>query len=155
MQAFMDAAPAKIPWWERNWKRVLALTLGIAALATAGWFFFRHWNERKVADTFVATLQQKKYEDAYKLWGCSVQKPCETYSYQNFLEDWGPKGIYPDANRLKQVKTRHCNGGIIQDLQYGSDYMVQIFVSTDTMTMSFSPWPICDPRIPVKMVRGS
>jgi hypothetical protein len=65
-----------------------------------------------------------------------------------FLEDWGPKGPYADPARRKTEITRHCSSGIIQTVTFGSGEPLHLYVNSGDLRISFSPWPVCNPRIP-------
>jgi hypothetical protein len=61
---------------------VILVVLGIQ-------YLMRYRTEKITVRTFLTTVEAGNLEEAYKLW-----KPAETYSYKDFLEDWGPSGYY-------------------------------------------------------------
>lgn len=79
---------------ERIVKAVLIALAVVALLGAVYYVFFRNWQEELQARRFFRLLQAKQYEDAYVMWGCSVQEPCRYYPYEEFLEDWGPDAPY-------------------------------------------------------------
>lgn len=102
------------------------------------------------ASSFLKNLRNGQYEEAYRLWGCDPAQPCRDYRYEKFLEDWGPKGIFAAAARGETVVIRHCDTGIIQSVQLGApDDLVHLWVNSSDLSISFAPWPVCNPRIPV------
>lgn len=52
-------------------------------------YLMRYHTEKVTVRNFMTTVAVGNLEQAYKLW-----KPAETYSYKDFLEDWGPSGYY-------------------------------------------------------------
>jgi hypothetical protein len=58
-------------------------------LAAAGWYTFRFHAEKKAVSFFFDALAAGDTQRAYQVW-----KPQSSYSYQDFLEDWGPSGYY-------------------------------------------------------------
>ena len=84
--------------------RYLITTLVFLALVAGGiWWMLRFHQEKITARRFLNAVVTGQMEEAYKLW-----KPSATYTYQDFLEDWGPNGFYgpvrsyhyEDAERL-------------------------------------------------------
>lgn len=49
----------------------------------------RFHQEKITAHHFLDAVATGHFEDAYKIW-----KPSVSYSYKDFLEDWGPNGYY-------------------------------------------------------------
>ncbi len=63
---------------------VLAL---LAALSV--WYLFRFYPEKRAVEHFLDALVASDTQRAYQLW-----KPSTSYSYKDFLDDWGPTGYY-------------------------------------------------------------
>ncbi len=132
---------------EKLRNRVLVALAVLCVAGVSGWFIFRDWSEKKRLDEFFTLMRQQNYQAAYELWGCTRETPCRDYSFDRFLEDWGPEGIHNDPDAFEVVKTRHCSTGIIRTLRYRGKEDVHLFVNREDLVMGFSPWPICDPRI--------
>jgi hypothetical protein len=146
MAGFLDQYGVSDAKRERVWKRLLGAALLITVLGTVGYFIFRDWSEKAQAKKFFTLLEQKKYDDAYRLWGCDPAKPCRDYDMARFLEDWGPKSTHADPGKMKITATKSCKGGIIQILQYGEGDEVLLYVDRKDLVISFAPWPVCNPR---------
>ncbi len=58
-------------------------------LAFAVWYVFRFYPEKHAAERFLDAVATGNLEGAYQLW-----KPHSSYSYKDFLDDWGPTGYY-------------------------------------------------------------
>lgn len=138
--------------------RWILITLAVAAvlwvidwgLTLYGTYNLRDVREQWRAHQFFSLLSQKQYDAAYRLWGCEPAKPCRDYSFQKFMEDWGPRGVVPDISGRKTTAVRHCKGGIIEVLDFGgSGDPVNLYVDSKDFTLSFAPWPVCNPRMQV------
>ena len=128
--------------------RILLTTALLAVAGGAAYFTFRNYSEEKQAKAFLEHLRAKQYEQAYRVWGCTETKPCRDYSYEKFLEDWGPKSAHADVSRLEVTRTRSCSHGIIQTLRFNEKDEVLLWVDRSDLSLGFAPWPVCDPRIP-------
>ena len=115
-------------------------------LTTYGTFNLRDVREQWRAHSFFSLLSDKQYEAAYKMWGCDVSAPCRDYNFQKFMEDWGPKSPAADPSKRHVNAVRHCKTGIIQVINFGSGDAVNLWVESKDMTLSFAPWPVCNPR---------
>ncbi len=73
----------------------LALVL---LLAASGWYLFRFHAEKKAVALFFDALSAGDTQRAYQLW-----KPQPSYTYQDFLEDWGPSGYYGPVKSYRIV----------------------------------------------------
>ncbi len=82
----MDAAPPRPP--RHIWRYVL-LVIALAVMAMGVYAYFRDYSEERAVERFLTTLQQGKYEEAYRMW-----QPSPSYTYQDFLHDWGAQGDY-------------------------------------------------------------
>ena len=131
---------------ERRWKWIVGSVLAVLLVGFSGWLLFRDYREERAAKQFFDLLRQKDYDNAYRMWGCDPATPCRDYSMANFMEDWGPTGVHGQIDKLKFGKKKSCDTGIIQFLEYGPDDTVNLWVERSNLTLSFAPWPVCEPR---------
>ncbi len=70
---------------------IMAATAVVLGALAIYWLIFGylHMPERKAASHFFDTLCAGNTELAYKLW-----QPSHAYEYKDFLDDWGPSGMY-------------------------------------------------------------
>jgi hypothetical protein len=61
----------------------------IALIAVGCWYLLRFHTEKQTIRHFMDTVIAGNMDEAYRIW-----KPSETYSFKDFLEDWGPNGYY-------------------------------------------------------------
>jgi hypothetical protein len=133
---------------ERIIKRSLVAALVVLVVGGALYFFLRDYREKQQIQAFLELLQKKDYRAAYQMWGCTEASPCREYSFEKFLEDWGPKSPHANLSSVKVVKTRSCSSGVIQTLNFGDDDEVWLWVGRKDLTLGFAPWPMCNPQMP-------
>jgi hypothetical protein len=125
-----------------------AIVLGsviVAGLLAYG--IFKNHSEEQQAKTFVSLLQAHDYRGAYKLWGCSETSPCKDYSFDKFLEDWGPKSAHADQSSAHIGLSQSCGSGVVIRLDYkGSEEPVSLDIERSTNVVSFAPWAECPGR---------
>ncbi len=90
----LDAEPPKPRSKLRKFAPLIVL-LALLAGFLLGYRFWDYPEERAVA-RFLVTLEQGKYQEAYRLW-----QPSPSYSYQDFIHDWGEHGDY---GRIREFK---------------------------------------------------
>jgi hypothetical protein len=61
----------------------------ILLLAEGLYFSLRNYPEEHAVARFLTTLEQGKFQEAYRLW-----QPSPSYSYEDFLRGWGIQGDY-------------------------------------------------------------
>lgn len=127
-----------------RWLVISAIVLTIAIIA--GYFVLRTYPARSFTNQFLDALRRHEYQTAYKMWGC--EQPCRDYSFNMFLEDWGPKSPFSDPSRAAVKKTRFCNTGVIVTLSSPTGRDIPLWYERSTATLGFSPWPVCVTRIP-------
>jgi hypothetical protein len=42
---------------------------------------------------------------------------------------------------------RHCKAAIIEVIDFGAGDTVNLYVDSKDLTLSFAPWPVCNPRM--------
>jgi len=132
---------------EKRRRNIVLSLLGLIILSGALYFTFRNYREEKQLTTFYDLLKQQNYKAAYEMWGCTDATPCRDYNFDRFQEDWGPKSKHADISKLKVVKTKSCDSGIIQIVNLGTED-VNLFVNRKDRIIGFAPWPVCNPRMP-------
>ncbi len=91
-------------------KKLRYTVTGIAfaiLVAIAVWFFFlRFTTEKRTTTQFLDSVVGGNYERAYQIW-----HPEPTYSYNDFLQDWGPNGYYGPVRSFRITKAEQPKGG--------------------------------------------
>lgn len=128
---------------ERREKIVKKALLALLAAAIAGgilFFIFHNFRQEGRVKDFFAKLAAHDYKGAYALWGCTDAHPCGGYSFDTFMQDWGPtKG---DPTKYKITRSKSCGSGVILNVDFGNEQQI-LWVERHDLSMSFSPFPGC------------
>jgi hypothetical protein len=131
---------------ERLVKRIVLWGGGALILAAVLFFTFRNWNEERVVKHFFELLQQKDYQQAYALFGCTPDHPCKYYSPAQFASEWGPASPYADVAAIKVEHVDSCGNGVVFDVESPHTEAVGLFVDRETHTLSYAQEPRCPGR---------
>jgi hypothetical protein len=131
---------------ERRIKLIVLSTLGILIVGSILYFSFRNWKQEQVVKQFFSLLKENKYQDAYKLWGCTPEQPCKYYPMEKFSEDWGPTGLYKDIANAKIEAEDVCGSGVVFDVAIPKVDPFGLWVESSTNVLSFAPWARCPGR---------
>lgn len=82
-----DSPPIKPPWKYRKPAIAVGAAVVIAAITIA--ILLRFHTERNTVRTLMNAIAEGNFQQAYQVW-----KPSSSYSYQDFVQDWGPNGYY-------------------------------------------------------------
>jgi hypothetical protein len=135
---------------ERMWKRSALIALATLVICLAGFFILRNHRQKAQIKTFLADLSRQDYRGAYQLWGCVPKSPCSDYTFDKFMEDWGPKGGH-NFSAVAIEKVRSCSSGVIFILNFGKNDEVDLWVDRTQRNIGFAPWPVCNPeKIPIQ-----
>jgi hypothetical protein len=129
---------------DRRYEKIVTIAgytlLAAIVLGSVYWLFFRNWQEERRVDQFLSLLQQKNYEEAYNLWGCSVEQPCPNYSYQKFLEDWGPASSLGAFNSYEVGRSYDQESGVIILVLVNGKRIPNLWVEKNNRVIGFSPY---------------
>jgi len=154
MSGYLDNFGASDQRRETILKRIVLVAVIAAVIGGILYFQFRNYREEARLEEFMTLLEQKDFEPAYRLWGCTAETPCPGYPFEKFLQDWGPDSLHPDITAAEITRTRTCSDGIIKTLTFGEDDELWIWVASDDLVIGFAPWPVCNPRIPTSTLQG-
>ena len=128
------------------WRLVIAGLLA-GALGLTLYFVFRTWPAKRQVNQFVELLRKKDYRAAYRLWGCTAPESlCRGYTFEKFLEDWGPKAVHADPAAVSIVRTSYCGSGVIVTVKAGQGPELALWYERKDATIGFAPWPVCAPQ---------
>ena len=129
----LDTTPPKPP--VHIWRYVI---LGILILLfTEGLYFaLRNYPEERAVTRFLTALEQEKFQEAYRLW-----QPSPSYSFQDFLHDWGTQGDYGKIREFQILGTRSKGSSlVIVTVKVNNvDLPLEIAVSRETKGLSYPP----------------
>jgi hypothetical protein len=131
---------------ERRTKMIVLGGLLAIALGALGYFTFRTWPQERVMKEFLARLDHKEFQQAYRMWGCTPESPCRYYDPDRFNEDWGPSTVYSHGSAAKIENVDFCDAGVVFQVSYPNADPVSLYVERSTNIISFAPWPRCPGR---------
>lgn len=134
---------------EKYVKYALGILLIVVTAAIAFYFWSRDRQEKLKIEAFLGDLRKGDYKSAYALWGCTEARPCRDYTFEKFLQDWGPSSPQRNVSAAQTTTTKHCETGIIQFVQFPDKHEVQLWVEKKDKVIGFAPWPLCNPRMKV------
>jgi len=124
-----DARRARRNWW------IAGVAVCALVIFGAARYILRDYFEKRQADRFVSLIEQKKYEDAYRMWGCDPQKPCRDYSFDKFMADWGKV----DMAKAK-MQDRNCSSGVIRTFEFTPDDKAYIWIDKSNRIITYAPY---------------
>ena len=146
MAGYLDNYGAGEEERERLIKRALIGLALVLVVGVSAYYFFRNYKEERQIKAFMELLRQKDYKQAYAMWGCTDQKPCRDYTSKSFLDDWGPESKQANVDQWRLGSLKSCSTGIIQEIRAGPGEPIRLYVNSEDLLLSFSPWPTCNPR---------
>jgi len=129
----LDATPPPPP---RNIGRYILVALVVIVVVGAGYFVFRDIPEERAISRFLTALEQGNYREAYQLW-----QPSSTYSYQDFLHDWGERGDYGKIRTFKVLGSQSKGAGTVMVTVTINDREspLQLLVDRRTKGLAYTP----------------
>jgi hypothetical protein len=101
----LDAPPPKPPI--HLW-RYIVLGILILLIGEGLYFALRNYPEERTVARFLTTLEQGKFQEAYRLW-----QPSPSYSYQDFLRGWGIQGDYGKIREFQILGTKSKGASLV------------------------------------------
>jgi len=146
MATYMDGYGVAEARRERLVKRIVIWGLLLAIVGTFLYFYFRTWPQERVINRFLAALGKQDYQGAYRIWGCTEEKPCRYYTADNFIEDWGPSSPHSNGAAAKVDVVDYCDSEVVFDISFPKTTPVALSVERETNKISFSAWERCPGR---------
>ena len=130
----LDAQPPKPPLKIGRYILIAGAVLIIAAVSQVA---LRNYAEEQAVSKFVTVLQQGDYRQAYQLW-----QPSSTYSYEDFLHDWGEHGDFGKVRsfRILGSASKGKHAVIVYVTINNVEPPREILVDRKTMGLAFSPF---------------
>jgi len=157
---------------ERLIKRAVLAVVTLLVLGGATHLALRTYSARRHVNQFLEHLRRQDYQSAYRMWGCTETSPCRDYTFQKFMEDWGPNSPHANAQaaRIRNMSARSCGPGVLYTLgtlaahalgERGCDCgtgvihtvtfpggeEVALWYERKDQTLGFAPWPACLPKL--------
>jgi len=121
----------------RREKRIKQIILGaIVALIAGGFLYyeFKNYPEERVVKRFLAALERGNYPEAYRIW-----QPTSSYTYSDFLQDWGPSSEYGKVSSFGIVTSHATGSGVIVTASVNTR-QTRIWVENASKRLAFPPF---------------
>ena len=129
---------------DRRYEKIVTVAgyvlLTAVVLGCIYWLFFWNWREERRVGEFLISIEQQQYEQAYRMWGCSLETPCPNYSYDKFLEDWGPDSQLGKINSYDLGRSYDQQSGVIILVEVNGRRIPNLWVEKDSQVIGFSPY---------------
>lgn len=104
------------------------------------YFWFKNFFEERQVRQFLSRLQENHYAEAYEHWGCTVEEPCSSYTYEDFLEDWGPDSPLGKVKSFHLGRSSELETGVIIEIEINGKPQPELWVEKKTKIVGFSPY---------------
>ena len=127
---------------EKKVKVIVITLLTVAITSVTLYALFRDYSSESKIKQFLAAVEKQDFPTAYAFWGCTKEVPCRDYSYERFLEDWGPKGENAALVPTGISESERCGTGYLAAMHAGKQD-VALWVERSTGIVSYAPWINC------------
>jgi hypothetical protein len=86
-------------------RRVILAVVLVVFIAAGLWWVLRYHKERVTILHFFNAVVAGNMQQAYQIW-----KPSQSYTFKDFLDDWGPTGYYGPIKSFHVAHTDHTTG---------------------------------------------
>jgi len=149
MSSYLEAYGAAEEKRAHRFKLLKITSITLLCVIVAGlilYAIFKNYSEEQRVKSFIALLQKKDYQGAYRMWGCTETQPCPNYTVDKFMEDWGPGSSHADESSASIGLSQSCGTGVILRIDYSKAEPMAVWVERDSKIISFAPWPECPGR---------
>jgi hypothetical protein len=131
---------------DRRIRIVKVIAISLASIVILGgilYYVFHNYREERQAKQFFALLAGRDYKSAYALFGCTDAHPCKGYTFDRFMEDWGPKSPHANIAAAHITRSRSCGSGVLLTVSFGSDQAEKLWVERKDMSIGYPPFDGC------------
>ena len=130
----LDTTPPKAP---RPIGRYVLIGLVVAIVIAAAAYRFWDYPEEHAVSRFLETVERGDYKTAYQLWQAS-----SSYSYDDFVRDWGPSGDYGQIREFEIVRAKSASSGTVTVtvIVNHRSPALKLLVDKKTKGLAFSPF---------------
>jgi hypothetical protein len=150
MPSYLDTYGAGEEQRNRLIIRSVLAVITLIVVSTLGWYLLKNHHQEGVVKSFLAAVKNGDYQTAYRVWGCTTDKPCTGYAFDKFQGDWGTaaKDGAPDPATLGLTDSETCNTGVLLTVAVNSSRVERLWVDKSNDAISFAPYPICPHKSP-------
>ena len=130
----LDAKPPEPP---RPYGRYILVGLAVVVLGVVAYVLLRNVREERAVSRFLTTLEQGNFREAYNLW-----QPEKSYTYRDFLNNWGVQGDYGKIRTFKILGSRSVgsNTVIVTVTINNVQPPIDLLVDRKSKGLAFSPF---------------
>jgi hypothetical protein len=130
----LDATPPKPPL---KIGRYILFAVVLFIVGSVSYILFRNYPEERAVSRFLTTLEEGKFQEGYNLW-----QPAKSYTYADFLNNWGMQGDYGKIRSFKVLGSRSkgANTVIVTVSINEVQPPIDILVDRKTKELAFSPF---------------
>jgi hypothetical protein len=129
---------------ERRNRTIKWLIISVIAVLLLAWFsylFLHDYFETKTVKSFLAEVNSKDYQAAYRDWGCTEATPCPNYDFKRFLEDWGPNKKISSPWKVDSVEG--CQTFVTVNVTAKGSEVQSLGVERGSKTVMYAPAAEC------------
>jgi hypothetical protein len=117
--------------------RYIGLALLLIIVGTVSYILLGNFPEERAVSHFLTVLEEGNYREAYRLW-----QPSSTYTYRDFLHDWGDSGNYGKIRTFKILGSQSKGDStVIVTLTINNEQpALDLVVDRETRGLAFSPF---------------
>jgi hypothetical protein len=130
---------------ERRSKIIKTIVISLLAVIVVGGtltFIFYNYRQEQQVKRFFELVAARDYQPAYAMW-VRTEQDRHGYSFDSFMQDWGPQGEHGDVTSYHIAKSRSCGSGVILTVDFGKSPEAKLWVQRSDLTIGFSPYPGC------------
>lgn len=94
------------PPHSKGLRYVISTVVFLALIALSIWWVLRFHTEKQTVKHFLERVVSGQMEQAYHIW-----KPTESYTFDRFLDDWGPKSEDGPIRSFRIVSAQQPKSG--------------------------------------------
>jgi hypothetical protein len=133
-------------------KTVVVSVLSVLVVCGILFFVLHNRREEQRVKEFLADLGARDYRAAYALFGCTDATPCTAYSFDQFMQDWGPASGHDPAS-ARVTRSSSCGSGVVMVVDYGKNKQEMLWVEAKDLHVGFPPPGLQLARWPFKGCR--
>lgn len=111
-------APQKERHASKIRRYVITFVVFVGLVIGTSWYFLRYYKEKDTVRHFLSEVSAGEMQQAYQTW-----KASPSYSFKDFLQDWGPNGYYGPVRSFHiERTTRRKNSNYVDVIVEVSPY---------------------------------
>jgi hypothetical protein len=134
MLTLLDAKPPKP---ERPIGRYILIGAVAAIVIGVSAYLLWDYPEERAVTHFMDALERGDYRTAYRIW-----QPSASYSYDDFIKDWGPQGDYGKIKNFEILEASSASAETVTIMVVVNNETpaVKLLVDRKTKGLAYSPY---------------